>query len=193
MSNEGLLGTKLRKIALGIFAVPIVVFAPFRYWVFHWAGSWFVVSDLEPEHRAIHLEQMFELDFLAICAVTTFVGVLIFHLDEYRPRLTFWLLIPTGLLFFPAAAIIAITASSYFEFRKSRSRYDMIQIALPVLAVFLIILGIKGFTKSGLALSKTKTLTGRPAKIVGASCIFFGTAMLVAILVFIFGFLQKSP
>ncbi|GAC1334866.1 MAG: hypothetical protein NVSMB14_02100 [Isosphaeraceae bacterium] len=192
MSNEGLLGTKLRKIAMGILAVPIVVFAPFQYWVYHWAGGWFVSTDLEPEHRAVHLEEAFALDFLAICALTTFIGVLIFYLDKYRPRLTVWLLIPTGLLFLPAAAIIAITVQCYFNFSINKGR-DMVQIALVVVAVGLIILGIKGFTKSGLALSKEKTLTGRPAKIVGACCIFAGTSMLIAFVAFFVWIIKTSP
>jgi hypothetical protein len=45
----------------------------------------------------------------------------------------------------------------------------MIQIALVALSIGLIVLGVKGFTRSGLAFSKTTTLTGPKAKIVGGA------------------------
>ena len=54
----------------------------------------------------------------------------------------------------------------------------MIQIALLAVSVGLIILGIKGFRPSGLAFSKTKTLTGRSARIVGALCILEGLGLI---------------
>lgn len=54
----------------------------------------------------------------------------------------------------------------------------MIQIAVIAVCGGLVILGIKGFTPSGLAFSKTKTLTGRTAKIVGAICILVGLGLI---------------
>jgi hypothetical protein len=54
----------------------------------------------------------------------------------------------------------------------------MIQIALIALSLGLILLGIKGFTSSGLAFSKTKTITGTPAKIVGSLCILGGLGLI---------------
>jgi hypothetical protein len=54
----------------------------------------------------------------------------------------------------------------------------MIQIALVAVSVGLIILGIKGFTRSGLAFSKTTTLTGTSAKVVGSLCILGGLGLI---------------
>jgi hypothetical protein len=61
----------------------------------------------------------------------------------------------------------------------------MIQIAMVVVSVCLIVLGIKGFTRSGLALSKTTTLTGTSAKVVGVLCILGGIAVIPMFLLLI--------
>ena len=58
----------------------------------------------------------------------------------------------------------------------------MIQIALLAVSVGLIILGIKGFTPSGFALSRTRTMTGSSAKIVGAICILAGLGLIPLVL-----------
>lgn len=54
----------------------------------------------------------------------------------------------------------------------------MIQIALLVLSVLLVVTGIKGFTPSGLQLSKNTNLVGRQGKIVGAICIVLGIGLI---------------
>jgi hypothetical protein len=48
-----------------------------------------------------------------------------------------------------------------------------------ILGVFTILLGLKGFTPSGLPLTKTKSLTGGGAKILGVVCILLGALFLV--------------
>lgn len=60
----------------------------------------------------------------------------------------------------------------------------MIQIGLVAVSLGLIILGIKGFTPSGLALSRTTTLTGPSAKIVGILCVSGGLGLIPAVLLF---------
>ncbi len=47
----------------------------------------------------------------------------------------------------------------------------MIQIALAILSLLLVLIGIKGFTPSGLQFSKNTALNGRKGKIVGGICI----------------------
>lgn len=54
----------------------------------------------------------------------------------------------------------------------------MLQIAVIGLCIGFIVLGVKGFTASGLALTKTKTLRGTPAKILGAICIAIGLGII---------------
>jgi len=54
----------------------------------------------------------------------------------------------------------------------------MLQIALVAVSVGLIILGIKGFTASGLAFSKAVTLRGTTGKIVGSICIVAGIVLI---------------
>jgi hypothetical protein len=43
-----------------------------------------------------------------------------------------------------------------------------------ILGIFTIGLGAKAFTPAGLPLSKTKNLTGTPAKVIGGICILLG-------------------
>lgn len=50
----------------------------------------------------------------------------------------------------------------------------MIQIAAIAVSIALIVLGIKGFTATGIPLSKTTTLKGTQGKIVGVICIAAG-------------------
>jgi hypothetical protein len=52
-----------------------------------------------------------------------------------------------------------------------------VQIALIVVSVCLVILGIKGFTGSGLALSKATILHGWRARIAGTLCIIAGIVL----------------
>ena len=54
----------------------------------------------------------------------------------------------------------------------------MIQIAVIVLSILFVVIGIKGFTPSGLQLSQKTTLRGRTGKIVGAICIAFGVGLI---------------
>ena len=61
----------------------------------------------------------------------------------------------------------------------------MIQIALIVVSVAMIVLGIKGLTSSGLALTKSKSLTGTPAKVVGGLCILGGLTLIPMMLLMI--------
>jgi hypothetical protein len=50
----------------------------------------------------------------------------------------------------------------------------LISVVIAAVGVGLITLGIKGFTAEGIAFSKSRTLTGRTARIVGVVCIIFG-------------------
>jgi hypothetical protein len=65
----------------------------------------------------------------------------------------------------------------------------MIQIALAVLSILLIVIGIKGFTKTGLQFSKDTVLKGRIGKIVGAICIGLGIGLIP---LFLFVFMMYS-
>lgn len=57
----------------------------------------------------------------------------------------------------------------------------MIQLALLICSIGLIVIGIKGLSGRGIALSKTKTLTGPQAKAVGVACIIGGLALIPAL------------
>ena len=50
----------------------------------------------------------------------------------------------------------------------------LISVVIAAVGVGLVTLGIKGFTAEGIAFSKSTTLTGRTAKIVGVICIVLG-------------------
>ena len=54
----------------------------------------------------------------------------------------------------------------------------MIQIAILAVAVGLVILGLKGFSDSGIPISKTVVLQGTSGRIVGVICILAGLAFI---------------
>src|SRR5262249_1799632 len=61
--------------------------------------------------------------------------------------------------------------------RRMAGAHAMIQLALLAVSVGLVVIGIKGFTPSGLALSKNTSLTRRSAKIVGVLSILGGLGL----------------
>ena len=60
----------------------------------------------------------------------------------------------------------------------------MIQIALVVLSILLVVIGVKGFTPSGLQFSKGTVLKGRRGKIVGSICIAAGIGLIPLFILF---------
>lgn len=62
----------------------------------------------------------------------------------------------------------------------------MVQIALVVVSVLLVVLGIRGFSASGLALTRNIKLTGRKGKIVGVLCIVLGVGLIPLFLLLVF-------
>lgn len=59
----------------------------------------------------------------------------------------------------------------------------MLQIAVLAVAVGLVFLGIKGFTASGIPITKTFSLNGTRGKIVGVICVLAGLAFVPAFVV----------
>ena len=64
----------------------------------------------------------------------------------------------------------------------------MIQIGILLVSIGLVVLGIKGFTASGIPLSKRTTLKGTSGKVVGAICILAGVAFIPAFLLAFWGY-----
>jgi hypothetical protein len=54
-----------------------------------------------------------------------------------------------------------------------------ISIVLATVGVAMVFLGAKGFTREGLAFSKTKTLNGKTGRTVGTICIIVGALLAV--------------
>jgi predicted transcriptional regulator YheO len=59
----------------------------------------------------------------------------------------------------------------------------MVQIALAVCSVLLVILGIKGFTEKGVAVTRSVALKGTTGKIVGTLCILLGLSLIPIFLI----------
>ena len=62
----------------------------------------------------------------------------------------------------------------------------MIQIAVLAVSIGLIVLGVKGFTASGIPLTKTSALKGTQGKIAGVVCIVAGVLFIP---LFLFAFM----
>lgn len=105
-----------RWLAFGLLAFPFALAFPLRYWAMNYAGSWFVSSDLEPDHRRAFLGLMY-LGFMAAIAVWSFFGAsVLLWLDRFHPVISAFAAILFGLLAIPAGVFLAIGVSSYFRF-----------------------------------------------------------------------------
>jgi len=70
------------------------------------------------------------------------------------------------------------------------------KLAVLAVSIGLVTLGMKGFTASGIRLSKTVVLKGTSAKMVGVVCILAGLAFIAALLLGFLAFdrwLDPSP
>ncbi len=64
----------------------------------------------------------------------------------------------------------------------------MAQIALLLVSIGLIVLGIKGFTASGIPFTSTTTLKGTTGKIVGVACILGGVMLVPVFMLIVWAF-----
>ena len=64
----------------------------------------------------------------------------------------------------------------------------MAQIGVLLVSIGLVVLGIKGFTASGIPFSKKTTLRGTAGKVVGTLCILAGVAFIPVFLLAFWGY-----
>jgi hypothetical protein len=95
--TAGILSTTLRRIALAVFLLPFLLAYPVRYWGFNIAGKWFVSTDIDPDERQVHLRFMTLLVLAAISAAVPLPGLLLLYVDNYRLRLTGFLIFPASI------------------------------------------------------------------------------------------------
>ena len=104
-----------RRVAGLLFASPIILALPVRYWVFNIAGSWFVSTDLEPDHRAAFLGLMYIPLMMSIAVPAMFAAFLLLWIDRWHPLLTGVLTFVFGALLIPALLFIGIGVLSYLK------------------------------------------------------------------------------
>jgi hypothetical protein len=109
--------TRKTKAAIVLLILPFVAAVPLWYWVFHFAGGWYVATDLEPEHRSAHLVEMFLLNILALAALAWFAALALLFLDGYRRWLTGLLLVPMGILALLGAGFLSLLAEHHLGMR----------------------------------------------------------------------------
>ncbi|HEY2838822.1 MAG TPA: hypothetical protein VGJ26_06725 [Pirellulales bacterium] len=64
----------------------------------------------------------------------------------------------------------------------------MIQIAMIAVSIGLVVLGIKGFTASGIPISHHTTLTGKSGKIAGVACLVGGVLFIPVVFLLIWAY-----
>lgn len=111
-----LFGSRTRCVAVGFLLSPVVVWNPFRYYVFRLAGGWLVSKSLDRDHRTRFLALEFLLIFTAFTVVTEFVGVLLLYIDGYHRKWLIWFIAPLSLAVYPSIAILVFTVDCYFRF-----------------------------------------------------------------------------
>jgi hypothetical protein len=109
--------SSVRKgIALAAFAMPFLLAYPLHYWVMNHAGSWFVTTRLEPEHREGHLRLMYQPLIASVAVPFFFTGAIMLWKDRCFPRLTGLLALLFGVLLIPALIWIGIGVYCFFEY-----------------------------------------------------------------------------
>lgn len=93
---------------------PFTLALPIKYWAFNFAGGWFVSTDLEPDHRAIHLAMVSDALILSITILAMFSACLLLWIDRCHPILSGIGTVILGLLSIPAMAFIAIGIHCHF-------------------------------------------------------------------------------
>jgi hypothetical protein len=68
----------------------------------------------------------------------------------------------------------------------------MIQIALLAVSIALVVMGVKGFTASGIPLSKNVVLNGTSGKIVGVICIIAGLLFIPTFLLIFWAYASRN-
>lgn len=108
--------TLLRRLGIFVLLLPVLLAIPLYYWAFNYAGTWYVSTRLEPEHRAIHLHEANFLTLAMIFGLTCFPGLLLLFRGDYRRRL--WLLIASAILFLPGLLLLAVFIECYIKFSR---------------------------------------------------------------------------
>jgi hypothetical protein len=113
--GAGLLSTTVRRIAVGLFAAPLLLSPLLRYWTFHLAGSWFVSTRIDPDHRRIELGFSYLVLMASVTAICVFLGLLLLFIDKYRRRVVGVLLLPATICMLPALFFFWILLDSYIR------------------------------------------------------------------------------
>jgi hypothetical protein len=98
-----------------LIATPFVLALPVTYWVFHMAGSWFVSTDLEPNHRAAFLGLMYTPLMMSITVFAMFPAFLLLWIDRWHPVVSGTLTVLFGVLLMPSLIFIGICVHSYWK------------------------------------------------------------------------------
>jgi hypothetical protein len=105
-----------RRIAMVLFATPFILAPLVQYWVFHMAGSWFVSTDLEPEHRQVHLGMMYIPLMLSITVLAMFLCFLLLWMDRWHLVFSAIATMLFGVLLIPAILFFYLFVQSYLKF-----------------------------------------------------------------------------
>jgi len=103
-------------VVVVLLALPFIIAPPYHYWMFHVAGGWKVSTDLEPEHRAVHLAELFFGDILAFGSLTDFAAFVLLFVHRFHRWLVGALLVPMSLLALAGSAWLLIGVTAYFQF-----------------------------------------------------------------------------
>jgi hypothetical protein len=114
--SSGIARTTTRRLALAVFSIPFLLAMPVWYWAFHFAGSWFVSTEIDPDQRRMFLGLMYQLVMAAITAASIFPGLLLLFIDNYRRTLIGCLMIPAVILFVAALLVFFSMANAYVKY-----------------------------------------------------------------------------
>lgn len=105
-----------KRLGVLLLLTPFALASPLYYWAMHYAGGWFVDTDLPPDHRAFHLLETYWLLMLMISCLTTYCGTLFLFLGGYKPKIMGWVLVPLTLPLLLGLLLLYLFIDAFIKF-----------------------------------------------------------------------------
>jgi len=106
-----------RWIATSLILIPFLLALPVNYWALNHSGSWFVSTNLEPDHRRVWLGIMYLGLMMSISVWCFFAASILLWRDRFFPVISACASLVFGILAIPAGIFFALFVESYFKYK----------------------------------------------------------------------------
>jgi hypothetical protein len=97
--------------------IPFLLALPVNYWALNHSGSWFVSTNLEPDHRRVWLGIMYLGLMMSISVWCFFAASILLWRDRFFPVISACASLVFGILAIPAGIFLALFVESYLKYK----------------------------------------------------------------------------